>query len=134
MRAWTPGERLRLRHAGDPGSLREHLRVVVPRALEGARGDIAAWKRAAERAVDSADDEIASLGRFGLSAAVAAAVGRELARESGGDPDAERAVDGRTWVYDVANASTAAARQERSVDARLALEEAAARYLAARAA
>ena len=134
MRTWTAGERLRLRHAGDPGSLREHLRVVVPRALEAARADIATWTRAANRPIDSAEDELASLGRFGLTAAVVAAVGRELARESGRDPDAERAVDGRTWVYDVANAITATARQERSVDARLALEEAAARYLAARAA
>ena len=135
MRTWTSGERLRLRHAGDPGSLREHLRVVVPRALEAARADIATWTRAANRAIDSADEEIASLGRFGLSTAVTAAVGRELVRERGGDPEVDGdVVGGRTWVYDVANAITATARQQRSVESRLALEEAAARYLAARAA
>lgn len=140
-RAWQREGCSRFRHIGDPMRLRELLRDAIPAALAEARGDLVRWKRAVDRYIDDALEEIEGLRAFGIAGTDARDVTRALATDLAVLPSKSTSFDDiaaavshrRASVFEVANAITAAAR-DRGTAARLTLEEAGHRYLSRRTA
>lgn len=135
MRSWRTQESFRVTHRGDVNRVCEMLVSAIPIAFGMARGHVELMQKAVELRVPVLSEELDGLTQFGLGESDIESVAAALSREWGvasGNPRALLA--GRSCtVYDVVNAVTAAAKS-RSLGSRLELEEAAHRYLTARAA
>lgn len=139
LRVAESGTKRRFNHSGDPTRLYEAFRDAIPAAIEEASGSANALRSVAERMIDDVDAEFSGLGTFGFAASearevtrtVAAERGISLPEDTGSWAETLRGM-GEVTAYDVLNGMTAYA-QTRPVDRRLDIEDAAGRYLRARA-
>lgn len=135
LRSKTANETTRLNHIGDEKRLAEAFSDGVPAALAASRGMRQRMVRAVDMMVDDILGEFEGLAAFGL--------GKQDARDIARDVMAERSLalpeDTNEWgavfeqvrdvtVYDVVNGVTHMA-QQKGIDRRLELEEAADSYL-----
>jgi len=139
LRVAETGTKRRFNHSGDPARLYEAFRDAIPAAIEEAAGNANVLRSVTERMIDDVDAEFAGLGSFGFAASEAREVTRTVAAERGialpedtGSWAETLRTMGDVSAYDVLNGMTAYA-QTRPIDRRLDIEDAAGRYLRARA-
>jgi len=132
----TRGKGLRLRHLGTPEKLAEEFRDAIPEALANSRKLRDQIAKAVDRAIEDLVGEAEKLRTFGLSIAEARDVVRQVAAGSGVDLPHDTAewedkivAVANVRAYDVFTA-IAGLGDTKSIDRRLELEEAAAKYLA----
>ena len=130
----TRGKGLRLRHLGTPEKLAEEFRDAIPEALANSRKLRDQIAKAVDRAIEDLVGEAEKLRTFGLSIAEARDVVRQVAAGSGVDlphdtAEWEDKIVAVVRAYDVFTA-IAGLGDTKSIDRRLELEEAAAKYLA----